>query len=150
MATGSERHHIVIDAPADDVFIFVGRSPGYLALWDASVKSCSYDPETSSREVTFLSTAEPLVHEILVNDRERRRFQHRALSEMLSFHRETVDVIELDERTSLVVLAIDTEPAEQAAAFAQTVPTSLDELKALVEDLDRHALAFYRGEAPAT
>ena len=129
MTLGSTRFHIRIECPADDVWALVG-APERLHEWFPGMTSSTV--EGSTRIVT-LGSGLPMPEEILVNDRGLRRFQYRVMAPMFTYHRGTIDVLELDARSCLVVYATEADPRTMALLIGAGTADALDELKRIME-----------------
>jgi uncharacterized protein YndB with AHSA1/START domain len=132
MTLGSIRHQIRIERPADDVWELVGDAER-LHDWFPGVISCEVD---GNQRVIVLGSGIPMPEEILVNDPVQRRFQYRINAPMFAFHRGTIDVIELDPASCLVVYSTDADPRTMALTIAGGTAGALDELKRQMDHSD--------------
>jgi hypothetical protein len=132
---GSVRRHIHIERPAAEVWEVAGR-PDLLHLWFPGIDACSVDGST--REVT-VGTGVTMHEEILTDDPVQRRFQYRLSGPLFHEHLGTLDVIELDPGSSLVIYQQDCDPATMALVLGGAAGGALDELKRQLE----------RGSGPA-
>ncbi len=132
MTLGSVRHEIRIRRPADVVWELAG-DPARLQEWFPGVVSTVVDG--TSRIITTGSGL-PMPEEILVRDPIQRRFQYRVTAPMFTFHRGTIDVIDLGDDTSLVVYATDADPRTMALTIGGGAGGALDELRRLLESPD--------------
>lgn len=121
---GSIRHHIRIRRSADDVWALVG-DPARLHEWFPGIVSCTVDGAT---RVITTGAGFPMPEEILVNDPVQRRFQYRITAGLFQYHRGTIDVIDLDDGTCLVVYSTDADPRAMALTIAGGTAGALDEL----------------------
>lgn len=121
---GSIRHHIRIRRSADDVWALVG-DPARLHEWFPGIVSCAVDGAT---RVITTGAGFPMPEEILVNDPVQRRFQYRITAGLFQYHRGTIDVIDLDDGTCLVVYSTDADPRAMALTIAGGTAGALDEL----------------------
>ena len=71
--------------------------------------------------------------EILVNDAVQRRFQYRLTAPLFKYHRGTIDVLDLDDGSCLVVYSTDADPRAMALVIAGGTASALDELKRQME-----------------
>jgi hypothetical protein len=69
------------------------------------------------------------------------RFQYRITSPIFSYHRGTIDVVDLGDRTCLVVYSTDADPRTMALTIAGGTAGALDELsrqmRAVADDEER-------------
>ncbi len=71
--------------------------------------------------------------EILINDPVQRRFVYRITAAPPSYHRGTIDVIDLGDDTCLVVYATEAAPRTMALMIASGCADALDELARQME-----------------
>ena len=71
--------------------------------------------------------------EILVNDPIQRRFQYRITAPLFSYHRGTIDVLDLGDDTCVVVYSTDADPRTMALTIGSGTAGALDELKRQME-----------------
>lgn len=129
MTLGSIRHHVRIHRPADDVWALVG-DPARLHEWFPGIDACEVDG--TSRTIT-LGSGLPMPEEILVNDPGQRRFQYRITTSLVSYHRGTIDVLDLGDGTCVVVYGTDADPRTMALTIGGATAGALDELRRLME-----------------
>jgi uncharacterized protein YndB with AHSA1/START domain len=129
MALGSIRHHIRIHRPAADVWALAG-DPTRLHEWFPGVVSCTVD---GNQRVIVLGSGIPMPEEIVVNDPTQRRFQYRITAPLFTYHRGTIDCIDLDDGTCLVVYSTEADPRTMALTIAGGTAGALDELKRQME-----------------
>ena len=129
---GSIRHEIRIDRPADRVWALAG-DPTRLHEWFPGVTSCTVDGTT---RVIVTGAGLPMPEELLVNDSIQRRFQYRITAPLFVYHRGTIDVIELDATSCLVVYSTDADPRTMALMIGAGTRGALVELKRLMESAD--------------
>ena len=129
MTLGSIRHHVQIPRPASDVWELVGN-PARLHEWFPGITACQVDGTT--RTVT-LGSGMVMPEEILVCDGVQRRFQYRITAGLFTFHRGTIDVIDLGDATCAVVYSTDAEPRTMALTIGAGTAAALDELARLME-----------------
>ena len=79
--------------------------------------------------------------EILVNDRVQRRFQYRITASIFNYHRGTIDVLDLDDDTCVVVYSTDADPRTMALTIGSATAGALDELKRLMDTVVAGATA---------
>ena len=129
MAFGSIRNHIRIHRPAADVWALVG-DPAALHTWFPGVVDCTVEGD---RRVITLASGMQLPEEILVNDRLQRRFQYTITAPLFRYHRGTIDVIDLEDGTCLVVYTTEADPRTMALTISGGTAGALDELKRQME-----------------
>jgi hypothetical protein len=129
MSFGSVRHSRRIHASADDVWALAG-DPARLHEWFPGVVDC--EVAGNQRTIT-LASGLTLPEEILVHDHVMRRFQYRITTPFFTFHRGTLDVIDLGDDTCVVVYAADADPRTMALVIAGAAAAGLDELARQIE-----------------
>lgn len=129
MTLGSIRYEVRIARPADEVWELAG-DPTRLHEWFPGVASCQVD---GTSRVIVLGSGLPMPEEILVNDPVRHRFQYRITAPIFRHHRGTIDAIDLDDGTCLVVYATEADPRTMALTIAGGTAGALDELKRQME-----------------
>ncbi len=125
----SIRREVRIAAPADDVWAVVG-DPARLAEWFPGVVSCTVDGPT---RVVTTGSGLPMPEELLTVDRLQRRFQYRITAPMFREHLSTLDVVDLGDGTTLVLYAVDADPAMMALVIAGAGGNALEHLRELME-----------------
>ncbi len=129
MTLGSVRREIRIDRPAADVWERV-TAVERLHEWFPGIVAC--DVEGTTRRIT-LGSGMVMPEEILVNDSRQRRLQYRITAPVFKHHRATVDVIELDAGSCLVVYSTEADPRTMALTIAGGTLGALTELKSQME-----------------
>jgi hypothetical protein len=124
MTLGSVRHHARIRRPAAEVWQLVG-DPTRLHEWFPGITACTVDGST---RIITLGSGMTMPEEILVRDDIQRRFQYRITTPLFRHHRGTIDVIELDEESCMVVYATDADPRAMALMIGGGTAGALDEL----------------------
>ncbi len=129
---GTVRREVRIACPADEVWAVVG-DPSSMAQWFPGVESCTVEGNTRT-----LNTAAglPVPEELIVVDPLQRRLQYRVLAPIVRFHLGTLDVIDLEDGTSLVVSSTNTEPATLSLVFGGATGHALGVLKDQLEHRD--------------
>jgi hypothetical protein len=127
MTLGSIRHHRRIFRPACEVWELVG-DPSRLHEWFPGITDCAVDGRR--RDIT-LASGITMPEEILVCDDTQRRFQYRITAPMFTYHRGTIDVIDLDDDSCLVIYATDADPRTMALTVGGGAAGALDQLAAL-------------------
>lgn len=137
MTLGSVRHHIRIGRPASAVWELVG-DPARLHEWFPGITACRVD---GNLRVITLGSGMEMGEELLVHDDLQMRFQYRITSPIFSYHRGTIDVVDLGDSTCLVVYSTDADPRTMALTIAGGTAGALDELSrqmhAVADDEER-------------
>ena len=126
---GSIRRHVRIRRSADDVWAVIG-DPARITEWFPGIVDASVDGNT--RTVTT-GAGIPMPEEIVTNDRLQRRFQYRITSGLFREHLSTMDVLDLDDGTCVVVYAADAIPATMALVIAGAAGNALEHLRDILE-----------------
>lgn len=129
MTFGSVRYHVHVARSAADVWELVG-DPSRLPEWFPGITACEVDG--ASRTITLASGMQ-LPEEILVNDPTQRRFQYRITAPLFTFHRGTLDVLDVGDGTCVVAYATDADPRTMALTIGGGTAGALDELKRQME-----------------
>jgi uncharacterized protein YndB with AHSA1/START domain len=129
MTFGAIRHHVRIQRPAVDVWELAG-DPARLHEWFPGITECKVD---GNQRVITLGSGLTMPEEIMVNDRVQRRFQYRITAPMFVFHRGTIDVIDLDDGTCVVIYTTEADPRTMALSISGGTAGALDELKRQME-----------------
>jgi len=125
----SVRRQVRIAEDPDTIWRMVG-DPARIQEWFPGIASSVVDGST--RVITTLSGI-PMPEEILTNDRLQRRFQYRITAGLVREHLSTLDVLDLQDGTSLVVYSADADPATMALVLAGAAGNALENLKQLME-----------------
>jgi hypothetical protein len=126
---GSMRHQVRIRRPPAEVWELVGN-PSRLHEWFPGITSCTVDG-TNRTITTGAGIAMP--ERIVTLDHDQRRFQYEITTPMFRHHRSTVDVIDLDDGTCLVVYAVDADPRTMALVIGGGAAGALRELHRQME-----------------
>jgi uncharacterized protein YndB with AHSA1/START domain len=129
MTLGSIRHEIRIRRPAATVWEVAGDATR-LHEWFPGIVSCQVDGNI--RAIT-LGSGVPMPEEILVVDDIQRRFQYRITAGFFTYHRGTIDVIDLADDTCLVVYSTEADPRAMALTIGGGTAGALDELQRQME-----------------
>ena len=124
-ARGSVRRHVRISRPAAEVWSRIG-DPSRIQEWFPGIESSTVDG--TSRVITT-GAGLPMPEEIVTNDPIQRRFQYRITAPMFQEHLSTLDVIDLDDGTSLVVYSADANPSTMALVIAGAAGSALEHLR---------------------
>jgi len=126
---GSIRHSVRIRRTADDVWALAG-DPARLHEWFPGIVACQVD---GTRRVITTATGMPMPEDILVNDPHQRRFQYTLAIPLVSFHRGTIDVIDLGDETCVVTYQTDCDPRTMALVIGGGTAGALRELQRQME-----------------
>ncbi|MFM8311097.1 MAG: SRPBCC family protein [Ilumatobacteraceae bacterium] len=129
MALGSVRHHVRIRRTADEVWALVGDATR-LHEWFPGITACTVEGHT--RTIT-LGSGMSMPETILVHDHVQRRFQYQITAPIFAFHRGTIDVLDLDDGTCVVVYTTDADPRTMALTIGGGTAAALDELARQME-----------------
>lgn len=125
MALGSIRHHRRLGVRADEIWELVG-DPSRLHEWFPGMTASTV--EGDQRRITVGSGA-VFPETILVNDPVQHRFQYRLDLPIITHHRGTIDAIDLEDGSCLVVYTTDCDPRTMALVIAGGTAGALDELE---------------------
>jgi polyketide cyclase/dehydrase/lipid transport protein len=128
-ARGSVRREVRIARPPDEVWAIIG-DPARIQDWFPGIESSTVDGTT---RVIVTGSGLPMPEEILTNDPLQRRFQYRITAPMFREHLSTLDVIDLDDGTSLVVYSADANPSVMALIIAGAAGNALEHLRSMME-----------------
>ena len=129
MALGSVRHHVRIHRTADEVWELVGDATR-LHEWFPGITSCAVDGD---RRTITLGSGMSMPETILVHDHVQRRFQYQITAPIFSFHRGSIDVLDLGDGTCAVVYTTDADPRTMALTIGGETAAALDELARQME-----------------
>lgn len=126
---GTVRRQVRIHRTPDDVWAFIG-DPGRIQEWFPGIAASSV--EGTTRVIT--TGAGLAIHEeIVTNDSVQRRFQYRITGGLFQEHLSTLDVLDLEDGTSLVVYGADSVPATMALVIAGAAGNALLHLRDVME-----------------
>ena len=128
---GSVRRQVRIACPPAEVWALVG-DPARIAEWFPGIVSATVADDGGTRTVVT-GTGLPMPEQIVTNDPLQRRFQYRITTGLFKEHLSTLDVLDLDDGTSLVVYAADADPNTMALVIAGAAGNALEHLKTLME-----------------
>ncbi len=126
---GSIRHSVRIRRAAADVWALAG-DPARLHEWFPGIVACQVD---GTRRVITTATGMPMPEDILVNDPFQRRFQYTLAVPLATYHRGTIDVIDLGDDTCLVTYQTDADPRTMALVIGGGTAGALRELHRQME-----------------
>jgi uncharacterized protein YndB with AHSA1/START domain len=128
------RRHVRINRPAADVWAILGDAAA-LPRWFPGIVDAKVDGVT---RVVTTGTGLPMPEEIITCDPLLRRFQYRITAPMFRHHLSTIDVIDLDDGTTLAIYAVDAEPSVLALTIGGAAGAGLESLKAMLEQGEGH------------
>ena len=126
---GSVRRHVRIARTAEDVWAAIG-DPARIQEWFPGIVASSVDGTT---RVVTTGSGVPMPEEIVTNDPIQRRFQYRITGPIAREHLSTLDVIDLDDGTCLVVYSADAVPATMALVIAGAAGNALEHLRTIMQ-----------------
>lgn len=122
---GSVRRHGLLNAPAHEVWAFIGR-PEALHEWFPITAS---RVEGHKRWIT-LPTGIVFEEDILLVDHDLRRFQYTIVNNaLITQHLGMYDVIELTPTTCIVIYSTDIEPETLGLAIGAAASSGLEFLR---------------------
>lgn len=126
---GSVRRQVRIARSAAEVWALVG-DPARIQEWFPGIVSSTV--EGASR-VIVTGSGLPMPEQIVTNDQVQRRFQYRLTLPILKEHLSTLDVLDLEDGTCLVVYSADADPATMALVIAGAAGAALQHLRTMME-----------------
>ena len=129
MTYGSIRYHARIARPADVVWRLVGDATR-LHEWFPGIDSCVV--EGTTRTIT-LGSGISMPEQMLVHDDLQRRFQYTITAPIFTYHRGTIDVLDLGDGTCVVVYQTDADPRTMALTISGGTAGALDRLTTIME-----------------
>ena len=129
---GTVRRNVRIARPASDVWALVG-DPARLPEWFPGITDAVVDG--TSRVITT-GAGLPMPEEIVTLDHVLRRFQYRITAPLFREHLSTLDVLDLEDGTCLVVYGVDAEPSTMALVIGGAAGNALEHLRTLMEGQD--------------
>ena len=127
---GSVRRHVRIARSAAAVWERIG-DPARIQEWFPGIVASEVDGTT---RVITTGAGMPMPEEILTNDPIQRRFQYRITAPLFQEHLSTLDVIDLEDGTCLVVYSADAAPSTMALVIAGAAGSALEHLRDLMEE----------------
>ncbi|MEO8694443.1 MAG: SRPBCC family protein [Acidimicrobiales bacterium] len=123
------RRHVRINRPAADVWAILGDATA-LPSWFPGIVDAKVDGVI---RVVTTGTGLPMPEEIITCDPLLRRFQYRITAPMFRHHLSTIDVIDLDDGTTLAIYGVDAEPSVLALTIGGAAGAGLESLKTMLE-----------------
>jgi uncharacterized protein YndB with AHSA1/START domain len=118
---GSVRHQVRLAHPPAEVWEVVG-APERVHEWFPGIDSCTVDGD---QRVVVTHAGLPMPEHLLTVDPTLRRLQYRITAPMFVEHLGTIDVLDLDDGTCLVVYGTDAEPAALALVIGGAARAAL-------------------------
>ena len=131
-ARGTVRRQVRIARPPDEVWAVVG-APARLPEWFPGIVGCEVDGQT---RVIHTGSGIPMPEELITIDPILRRFQYRITAGLFREHLSTIDVLDLDDGTSLVVYGVDADPSVMALIIGGAAGNALEHLRTIMEGSD--------------
>lgn len=128
----SVRREVQIRRSAGAVWELVG-DPARIHEWFPGIGSCSVDGD---ERVVTLGSGQAVTEKIITLDPLQRRFQYVMNFPLCREHLGTLDVIELDEQSCLVVYGTDADPATMALTIGGATGAALENLRDILEGGD--------------
>jgi uncharacterized protein YndB with AHSA1/START domain len=126
---GTVRRHVRIARSPADVWAMVG-DPDRITEWFPGIEGVAVDGDT---RVVTTGAGLPMPEDIVTVDPIQRRFQYRIAAPMFREHLSTLDVIDLEDGTCLVVYGVDTTPATLSLVIGGAAGNALGHLKTMME-----------------
>jgi hypothetical protein len=130
-ARGTVRRQVRIARAPDDVWAIVGDA-ARLHEWFPGIVDCTVDLDAMTR-VIFTGSGIPMPEDLVTIDPLLRRFQYRITVGLFREHLSTIDVLDLEDGTSLVVYGVDAEPATMALIIGGAAGNALENLRRIME-----------------
>jgi hypothetical protein len=111
------------------VWAIVG-DPARIAEWFPGIVDCTVDGTT---RVIHTGSGIPIPEELVTIDPLLRRFQYRITAGLVREHLSTLDVLDLDDGTSLVVYSVDADPSPMALIIGGAAGNALEHLRTIME-----------------
>ena len=126
---GTVRRQVRIARTPDDVWAIVGDA-GRIAEWFPGIESATVEGDVRT---VHTGSGIPMPEQIVTCDPLQRRFQYRISTGLFKEHLSTLDVLDLEDGTSLVVYAADADPATMALVIAGAAGNALEHLRTMME-----------------
>jgi uncharacterized protein YndB with AHSA1/START domain len=123
------RRHVRINRPASEVWAVLGDAAA-LPRWFPGIVDAKVD---GSVRIVTTGAGLPMPEEIITCDPLLRRFQYRITAPMFRHHLSTVDVIDLEDGTTLAIYAVDAEPSVLALTIGGAAGAALEYVKNMLE-----------------
>jgi hypothetical protein len=126
---GTVRRQVRIARPPDEVWAIVG-DPARIAEWFPGIESATVEGDVRT---VHTGSGIPMPEQIVTCDPLQRRFQYRITTGLFKEHLSTLDVLDLEDGTSLVVYGADADPATMALVIAGAAGNALEHLRTRME-----------------
>lgn len=126
---GSVRHQVHIARPVGDIWALVGDA-ARVHEWFPGITACTVEGDL--RTITVGSGLE-LPEQLVTIDDWQHRFQYRITAPFFREHLSTLDVLDLGDRSSLVVYSVDADPATMALVIGGAAGGALQHLRELLQ-----------------
>ena len=123
------RRHVRIARPASDLWAILGDAAA-LPRWFPGIVDAKVD---GAIRIVTTCAGLPMPEEIVTCDPLLRRFQYRITAPMFRHHLSTIDVIDLEDDTSLAIYSVDAEPGVLALTIGGAAGAALEHLKSMLE-----------------
>jgi hypothetical protein len=131
-ARASVRRQVRIARDPEDVWAFIG-DPARIQEWFPGIESSTMDGKVRT---IVTGSGLPIPEEIVTNDPLQRRFQYRITSPIVREHLSTIDVLDLEDGTTLVVYGADADPSTMALIIAGAAGAALEHLRTMMQGDD--------------
>ena len=123
------RRHVRINRPAAEVWAIVGDAAA-LPRWFPGIVDAKVD---GAVRIVTTGAGLPMPEEIVTCDPLLRRFQYRITAPMFRHHLSTIDVIDLEDGTTLAIYAVDADPSVLALTIGGAAGAALEYVKTMLE-----------------
>jgi uncharacterized protein YndB with AHSA1/START domain len=123
------RRHVRINRPAAVVWAILGDAAA-LPRWFTGIVDAKVD---GAVRIETKGAGLPMPEEIITCDPLLRRFQYRITAPMFRHHLSTIDVIDLEDGTTLAIYAVDAEPSVLALTVGGAAGAALEYIKTMLE-----------------
>ena len=123
------RRHVRINRPASEVWAILGDAAA-LPRWFPGIVDAKVDGVV---RIVTTGAGLPMPEEIITCDPLLRRFQYRITAPMFRRHLSTIDVIDLEDGTTLAIYAVDAEPSVLALTIGGAAGAALEYVKTMLE-----------------
>ena len=123
------RRHVRINRPASDLWAIM-EDAAALPRWFPGIVDAKVD---GAVRIVTTGAGLPMPEEIITCDPLLRRFQYRITAPMFRHHLSTIDVIDLEDGTTLAIYAVDAEPSVLALTIGGAAGAALEYVKTMME-----------------
>jgi len=121
---GSVRHQVRLACAPDVAWALVGDPPR-VHEWFPGIVACTVDGDV---RVITTGSGLPMPERLVTVDPALRRLQYRITAPLFTEHLGTIDVLDLEDGTSLVVYGTDADPAALALVIGGAARAALAHL----------------------